>query len=334
MAEFDVEGLARAFAGNTEEQTNVAEQEEAVEQEKVVEETVVNQEETVQTEDKNIEQPVIDEFPSDKFGGKFKSWEEVNEFINRPQESFKDDFIKKVVETYNSNGNLEPFFKAYSTDWESMGTEEVLKQKFFEENKDFDPKVVEKMWKKEQSKFDPEEMDEDELEIFNAKRQKEAERFKAEKLKEREQYLQPSVQKEDPKEVLERIRQTVNALPEVKSLKENGKITYKIGDSDFSFKVDNTELITESMVDMNNFTDMFLTDGKPDVNKWSDVVAYAQNPDRMRQALVDFGKSLGRQELEAELKNPRVPNTQPDKQTVEYSSFEEGLAKAFAQASK
>ena len=59
MAEFDVEGLARAFAGNTEEQTNVAEQEEAVEQEKVVEETVVNQEETVQTEDKNIEQPVI-----------------------------------------------------------------------------------------------------------------------------------------------------------------------------------------------------------------------------------------------------------------------------------
>lgn len=331
----DFTGLAKAFESSGAVMEQEAPQEQPVQE--VTEPVVQNEQEPVVQDNivQNEHQPVqeavkepVNDFPADKFGGKFNSWDEVNDFINKPAEpSFKDDFIKKIVDTYNSNGNLEPFFKAYSVNWENMSTDEVMKKKFFEENSEFDPKIVEKMWNKEVAKFDPEELDEDELEIYNAKRESEASKYRQAKLSEREQYLQPKQQ--EPTVDLESLRKTVNNLPEIKNLTEKGKLVYQTPDGEFAFKVNDVNAIAESIVDVNSFLNGFVENGKPNAQKWIDVAAYAQNPDQMRQSWVDFGKSLGRKELEQDLKNPSSSNPQPQNQG--YSSFEEGLVNAFAQ---
>ena len=326
----DFAGLAEAFKQAS---SGLMEQEAPQEQpvQEVAAESVQQQapvsEPTNEPEPQSRQEPAND-FPVDKFGGKFKSWDEVNEFINKPSEpSYKDDFIKKIVDTYNSNGNLDPFFKAYSVNWESMSTEEVMKKKFFEENSEFDPKIVEKMWNKEVAKFDPEELDEDELEIYNARRESEASKFRQAKLSEREQYLQPK-REEKPLD-LDSLRKTVNSLPEIKNLTEKGKLVYQTPDGEFAFKVNDVNAIAESIVDVNSFLNGFVENGKPNAQKWIDVAAYAQNPDQMRQSWIDFGKSLGRKDLVQDLKNPSNSNPQP--QNPGYSTPEEGLALAFAQ---
>lgn len=330
----DFTGLAKAFESSGAVMEQEAPQEQPVQE--VTEPVVQNEQEPVVQDNivQNEQQPVqaavkepINDFPADKFGGKFNSWDEVNDFINKPSEpSFKDNFIKKIVDTYNSNGNLEPFFKAYSVNWENMSTDEVMKKKFFEENSEFDPKIVEKMWNKEVAKFDPDELDEDELEIYKAKRESEASKYRQAKLSEREQYLQPKQQEQTVD--LESLRKTVNNLPEIKNLTEKGKLVYQTPDGEFAFKVNDVNAIAESIVDVNSFLNGFVENGKPNAQKWIDVAAYAQNPDQMRQSWVDFGKSLGRKELEQDLKNPSTSNPQPQNQG--YSSFEEGLANEFA----
>lgn len=317
------------------------EQQEEPVNEEPVREDVVNEE---PTREEPKEEPV-DDFPVDRFGGKFKSWDEVNEALNKEPE-YKDDFIKKVVDTYNSKGSLEDFFKAYSTNWKDMPHDDVLKAKFREENPDLDPDIIDYAWEKKIAKEygDPEllsrpddDLDADELKEKRyaiSMMKKDAEKARQEKIQEQEGYLQP--QTDQPKEEplkFEDVKQRVQKIPEVQSILKDKKLTYKIGDSDFNLEVTDHGKIIDTLADERILVNSFVKDGKLDVKGWVDMVNYYYNGDKVRQALVDHGKTLAREEIiNDEYKNTTMKKS-PSKPTEETDKAI-ALAKAFASTGK
>lgn len=294
--------------------------EEIVEEKEIVEdrkEEVSEKKEEV-VEKKEVEKPV-DVFPFDRFGGKYNSWEEVQAALEQPKEiEWKDDFIKKVVDKYNQDGSLEDFFKAYSTDWDKLSDQEVLKRQFFEENADMeDEKAIERLWKKELSKYtiDADEYDQEEVETGLALMKRDAKKVRV-RFKERQQeYLQPSKKEDVPDDSkrIEALQKFVDNDDVVKTVKESKIVSLDIDGEKFNFEVDNPQVIADSLINENLFFNQFVKDGKPDTSKWAEVMAYATNPQKFRKSLVDYGRSLERKSMEEELKNTKLPRQEASK---------------------
>lgn len=360
MEKINIDELIKQSEGTTEvvEETPVQEtpqeevQEEPVSEEPTepVNEEPVSEEPVSEESEPEKEEPVeepVDEFPSDKFGGKFNSWDEVNEALNNKEPEYKDDFIKKVVDTYNSKGSLEDFFKAYSTNWKDMPHDDLLKAKFREENPDLDPDIVDYAWEKKLAKEygDPEllsrpddELDSEELKekkFAVSMMKKDAEKARQEKIQEQEGYLQPQTEQQPKEEPLkfEDVKQRVQKIPEVQSILKDKKLTYKIGDSDFNLEVTDHGKIIDTLADERILTNSFVKDGKLDINGWVDMVNYYYNGDKVRQALVDHGRTLEREAIINDeyknttmKKNPSKPTEETDKAVA--------LMKAFASQGK
>lgn len=273
---------------------------------------------TTKVEEPTKENPIekeevkADVFPSDRFGDKYKSWEEVEAALNEPKVEFKDDFIKRVVDKYNQDGTLEDFFKAYSTDWDKLDDKEVLRRQFFEENADVeDKRVIERLWKKELDKYtlDENEYDQEEVETGLALLKRDASKLRGKFKEEQQGYLQPSKKEPEPDKTkqIAALQKFVDEDPIVKSVKESKLVTLDIDGEKYNFELDNPEIIAQSLVNENLFYNQFLKDGKPDTGKWAEVMAYATNPQKFRKSLVDFGRSLERKSVEDELKNTKLP---------------------------
>jgi hypothetical protein len=291
------------------------------------------------------EEIVEDKFPSDKFDGKYGSWDEIKQALEKPKEpEYKDDFIKKVVDLYNQKGSLEDFFKAHSTNWKEMPYEEVLKTRFKEDNKEMDNDLLEHVWNKKLAKYgDPEilrrpddELEPDELlEKRSAihEMQKDAENIRKEKLAEQENYLSPQAEEKpkQPEIKFEDVKKKIKeSFPEVKRLLNDKKLVYKIGDNDVNIEVTDQERIVDTLADENRLIQEFVKDGKVNVDAWIDMVNYYYNGDKVRQALVDHGKTLAREEIvDDDYKNSSFKKN-PSK-PAEETDHALGLMKAFAQ---
>jgi len=284
--------------------------------------------------------PVVDEFPSDKFKGKFKSWDEVTEQLSEfeklksaePESPFKDDFIKKVVDIYNEKGNLSDFFKAHSVDWKEMPSEDVLKESFKEKNKKLDKKFVDKLWEKEKSKYSLDSEDDEEAELGRALMERDADEVRNQRIKDQEGYLQVEPKEAPPKYTPDQIKEAVKKLPEVEMLLKNKNITHKIGDSDFNLEVTDPGFIVEALANDRVLIDKFIKkDGNHDVQGFIDVVNYASNPEAMRQAYVDYGRTLGKTEvIDGDYKNSTLKG-KTSTETNAKVPFSKGLAMAFAE---
>jgi hypothetical protein len=289
--------------------------------------------------DEEPKEVASDDFPKDKLGGKYNSWEELEQALSNPVAELKDDFIKKVVDKYNQDGSLEDFFKAYSTDWDKVDDKEVLKKKFFEDNADIeDTKTLERLWKKEISKYtiDEDEYDEEEVETGLALLKRDAKKVRAEFKEQQAKYIEPSKNKESDTEEIQRIEALKNFVekdPIVQSVKQTKIVSLDIDGEKYNFEVDNPEIIADSLVNENLFYNQFIKEGKPDTAKWAEVMAYATNPQKFRKSLVDFGRSLERKSVEDELKNTKLPRQESSKQNSSGDDRED-LLNAFVSKGK
>jgi hypothetical protein len=306
-----------------------------VEQESVIQDPVKQEPVSQEVKQEPVQQEPVRqefEFPAERFGGKIKSWDDVENLVKKTEQSpFKDEYIQKIVETYNAKGSLEEFFKAHSTNWKEMPAEEVLRRKIESQYDGLEKKHLDTIYKKELAKYnlDPEENTEEEIELGMALMERDANQFRQEQIKQQEGYFQPA----PPPVDTEKIKNTVTSLPEVKSLLETKMLKYNIGDKEFNMEVKDPNFILETLIDERNFVNTFIKDGKPDVAAWIDVVAYAQNRDGVRKALVDHGRSLGKSEvIDSDYKNSTLGKPKPSEDGSEEGLA--GLAKAFAEKFK
>lgn len=251
-----------------------------------------------------------------------------------PQYNFKDDFIKGVVEFYEKTGDITPYLQAKSIDFNAMSDEEIMRRELREQYSELSDKAFDKLFKQEvleKYKLDPEEWNDDEVELGR-------ELLKVQASKARQKYLEwqkgfqapePAVQEDDSQELMKQFEESVKSNEATKKLLEARKISIQAGEDAFNFEVPNAEELIDMTINNDKFFSQFSpTPGQLDYNKWYKTVAYSQNPEMFEKALINYGKTLGRSELTKDLKNPSTLEGK-DVPTEASGDFATGLLNAF-----
>ncbi len=291
------EGVENNLENDSSDEENIITEENEVEgnEENVIEE------DTAQTEQESVadEEPSNDEYTEP----------EATEY------KFKDDFIKKAVDYYDTYGNLTPFLEATSIDYDAMSDVELLKLKFDRDNNDLSEKARARLFEREIEKYNLDAYDEDEAEVSNALLQRDANKLRKSFKEEQNEFIQsiqPATREESTKisqEEIDAQQQASRKIIEkgVSEVVKNNFIKIDLGGDNLNYQVSDSSKIVDYAVDSNKFLSIFAKDGAIDWDKWTKVVAFAENPTQFMGELVKHGKSLGRKAMVAELKNA-TPN--------------------------
>jgi hypothetical protein len=246
---------------------------------------------------------------------------------------FKDDFIKSVVDYYEKTGDLTPYLQAKLVDFNSMSDEEVMRRSLREQYPDVSEKLFERLYKQEvidKYKIDADEYGEEDAELGQELMKVEATKYRQKLIEWQQSFQAPAQESQaDPQanEALQQFQQQVVENELTKSLLESKRIALSEG---FNFEIPNAESMVEMTLDNNKFFELFASpNGGIDYAKWYRAVAYSQNPELVEKSLINYGKTLGREEITKEIKNPSAP-LGGDVPTENASDFASGLLQAFA----
>ena len=229
---------------------------------------------------------------------------------------FKDDFIKKAVEYYDTYGNLTPFLEATSKDYDSISDVEILKANFDKENSDLSEKARNRLFEKELEKYNLDSYDEDDTEVGNALLKRDAGKLRKALKEEQQQFIQ-SIQPQGQGQQEQQPSQEELEAQQAESRKiiqggisgvvKNNLIKVEANGEGINYQIGDTTKVVDYALDSSKFLSTFAKDGQVDWDKWTKVVAFAENPTQFISELIKHGKSLGRKMMEAELKNVTPP---------------------------
>lgn len=251
-----------------------------------------------------------------------------------PQYNFKDDFIKGVVEFYEKTGDITPYLQAKSLDFTSMTDEEIMRRELREQYSELSDKAFDKLFKQEvldKYKLDPEEWNDDEVELGRELLKVQASKARQKYLEWQKNFQAPEPVSEDDgsQELLRQFEESVKSSDVTKKLLEARKISIQAGEDTFNFEVPNAEELIDMTINNDKFFGQFSPQpGQLDYDKWYKTVAYSQNPEMFEKALINYGKTLGRNELTKDLKNPST-TVGKDVPTEASGDFATGLLNAF-----
>ncbi len=275
----------------------------------------VQSEESIDSEEEVVVQDTIfdDELPA-------PAEQELTEY------QFKDDFIKKAVEYYEKYGTLQPYLEATATDYDEMSDLDVLKMRFDAENSDLSDRAKAKLFEKEVEKYNLEAFDEEDLEVGQALLKRDANKVRAALKEQQQQFIQsiqpanaaPEISQEELEAQVRESRKVVEQG--VSSVVKNNLIRLEANGEGINFQLGDTTKVVDYALDSTKFLSTFSTkDGQVDWDKWTKVVAFAENPSLFVSELIKHGKSIGRKSMEAELKN--VSPTMRSKDVIETNDF-------------
>jgi len=242
------------------------------------------------------------------------------------QYQFKDPFIEKAVQYYETYGTLQPFLRATEVDYAEMTDLEVLKVKFDTENADLSPKARQKLFDKELERYDLDAYDEEDKEVGEALLRRDAQKLRKTFMEEQQQFLS-NVQSPQAstgpsqEELAAQQEQSRKIISEgVSGVVKDNIIKIGANGEGINYQIQDTNAVVDYAMDSNKFLSIFAKDGSVDWDKWTKTVAFAQNPTQFISELIKHGKSLGRKAMESELKNVVPPTI--NKTVVESNSIE------------
>jgi len=229
---------------------------------------------------------------------------------------FKDDFIKKAVDYYDTYGNLTPFLEATSKDYDAMSDVDLLKSNFDKENSDLSEKARNRLFEKELEKYNLESYDEDDTEVGNALLKRDAGKLRKALKEEQQQFIQSiqpqgqgqQEQQPSPEELEAQQAESRKIIQGgISGVVKNNLIKVEANGEGINYQIGDTTKVVDYALDSSKFLSTFAKDGQVDWDKWTKVVAFAENPTQFISELIKHGKSLGRKLMEAELKNVTPP---------------------------
>jgi len=239
---------------------------------------------------------------------------------------FKDPFIEKAVQYYETYGTLQPFLRATEVDYTEMSDLEVLKVKFDTENSDLSPKAKQKLFDKELERYDLDAYDEEDKEVGEALLRRDAQKLRKTFMEEQQQFLS-NVQSPQAstgpsqEELAAQQEQSRKIISEgVSGVVKDNIIKIGANGEGINYQIQDTNAVVDYAMDSNKFLSIFAKDGSVDWDKWTKTVAFAQNPTQFISELIKHGKSLGRKAMESELKNVVPPTI--NKTVVESNNIE------------
>lgn len=230
--------------------------------------------------------------------------------VTASEYKFKDDFIKKAVEYYEKYGTLTPYLEETNTNYDEMDDIDILRKQFDKENADLSEKARTKLFERQLEKYNIDSYDEDELELGQSLLKRDASKIRAELKEQREQFLSgiKSEESQEPQisqEELEAKRAEARKVIEsgVSSVVKDNFIKVEANGDGINYQIADTNTVVDYALDSAKFLSTFSKDGQIDWEKWTKVVAFAENPTLFTSELIKHGKSLGRKAMESELKN-------------------------------
>lgn len=242
------------------------------------------------------------------------------------QYKFKDPFIEKAVQYYETYGTLQPFLRATEVDYTEMSDLEILKVKFDTENSDLSDKARQKLFDKELEKYGLDAYDEEDVEVGQALLKRDAQKLRKTFIEEQQQFLnnvQPpqAQQSASQEEIAAQQEQSRKIISEgVSSVIKDNIIKIGANGEGINYQIQDPNAVVDYAMDSNKFLSIFAKDGSVDWDKWTKTVAFAQNPTQFISELIKHGKSLGRRAMEAELKNVVPPTV--NKTVVQSNNIE------------
>lgn len=239
--------------------------------------------------------------------------EESNDGIH-----LKDDFIKKVVDYYEKFGNLQPFLEATQVDYDKVKDIDLLRANFDKENSDLSEKTRDKLFQKELQKYNLDSFEEDEQEIGQALLKRDADRLRKTLKEQQKEFLNSITPTQTPQqpsqEEIEKQRAKERKLveTEVNKVVKDNLIKLEVNGDSLNYQLTDTTKVIDYAVDSAKFLSTFTKNGTIDWNKWTKVVAFAENPEAFIGEMIKHGKSLGKKSLEAELKNSTLEKKSKD----------------------
>ena len=254
----------------------------------------------------------------------------VTETPAEPSEyKFKDDFIKKAVEYYETYGTLQPYLEATSVDYDSVSDLDIIKANFDKQNSDLSERARTRLFEKELEKYNLDSYDEDDVEVGKALLTRDANKLRNTLKEEQQKFIQniqPTSQEQvpqiTPEEQAAQLEQTRKAIESgISGVINNGLIKVDANGEGINYQIADANKVVDYAIDSNKFLSTFAKDGSVDWDKWTKVVAFAENPTQFISELIKHGKSLGRKAMEAELKNVTPPtNSKEVIENTDYSS--------------
>lgn len=285
-------------------ETSVENTEEADSEAGYASETVVQEDDTIQTND--TADVAADEAPA--------------------QYKFKDPFIEKAVQYYETYGTLQPFLRATEVDYNEMSDLELLKIKFDSENSDLSPKARQKLFDKEVERYGLDSYDEEDKEVGEALLKRDAQKLRKTFIEEQKQFLNdinsPQASTGPSQEELAAQQESSRKIISegVASVVNNNIIKIGANGEGINYQIQDPNVVVDYAMDSNKFLSIFAKDGSVDWDKWTKTVAFAQNPTQFISELIKHGKSLGRKAMESELKNVVPPTV--DRSVISSNSIE------------
>jgi hypothetical protein len=240
---------------------------------------------------------------------------------------FKDDFIKKAVEYYETYGTLQPYLEAASVDYDSVPDLDIIKAEFDKQNSDLSERARTKLFEKELERYNLDSYDEDDAEVGKALLTRDANKLRTKLKEEQQQFIQSiqpagqeQVQEVSPEEYELQIAETRKAIQSgISGVIKDNLIKLEANGEGINYQVADANKVVDYAIDSSKFLSTFAKDGGVDWDKWTKVVAFAENPTQFISELIKHGKSLGRKAMEAELKNVTPPTN--SKEVIENSDY-------------
>jgi hypothetical protein len=289
--------------------SNVIEDDSAKEENQLDESTTQKEEVNVDEEEVEIGSQTMDTIEQEE------PTEEPTQTQPTAEYKFKDDFIKKAVDYYDTYGNLTPFLEATSKDYDAISDVEILKANFDKENSDLSEKARNRLFEKELERYNLDSYDEDDTEVGNALLKRDAGKLRKALKEEQQQFIQSiqpqgqEQQQQPSQEELEAQQAESRKIIQsgVSGVVKNNLIKVEANGEGINYQIGDTTKVVDYALDSSKFLSTFAKDGQVDWDKWTKVVAFAENPTQFISELIKHGKSLGRKMMEAELKNVTPP---------------------------
>jgi len=254
-----------------------------------------------------------------------------------PTYKFKDDFIKNAVDYYEKTGDLTPYLQAKTVDFTKMTDEDIMRRELRETYPEVTDKAFEKLYKQQivdKFKLDSEQWEEDDVDLGQQLLKSEAAKIRTKNQDLQEGFKAPEPAKdnsvEDAQRALQDFKEKTGSNEATKNLLESKRIAIKTGEGDFNYELADPNTLLEMTVDNTKFFTQFVGEGgNLDYAKWYKTAAYSQNPEMFEKSLINYGRTLGREEIAKEIKNPST-NVVGDVPSESSGDFTTGLLQAFS----
>ncbi len=222
-----------------------------------------------------------------------------------------DDYILGALEYYKSTGDFTPYVEAKTIDYSALADEEILRRDLRSKYADLSDDDFAVMYKKkvvDQYGLD-ETFTEDEQRLGKIELKYAAKEVRDRLIEQQKAFKAPEREApQDNSQMAEQWKQFVDNDPVTQQILTGKRVT--IGDGDqANFELADTNALLEQTYNPQKFFESFVKpDGTTDLAKWYKVIAFASNPQAYEKTSINYGKTLGRQEIYNDIKNPPKPD--------------------------